>query len=125
MFNCFFFSSRRRHTRCLSDWSSDVCSSDLFRMAPVTVQRLVKELEKLKEQVDAGTLKARDYDERLARIIRELREQGLDADRAAITAALADVAKRGIITPEVQEHLRHRPRLARERRARARSPCWA
>src|SRR5205814_6721763 len=23
------FSSRRRHTRCLSDWSSDVCSSDL------------------------------------------------------------------------------------------------
>src|SRR5262245_66473066 len=24
-----FFSSRRRHTRCLIDWSSDVCSSDL------------------------------------------------------------------------------------------------
>src|SRR5438045_8877210 len=28
-FSFFFFSSRRRHTRCLSDWSSDVCSSDL------------------------------------------------------------------------------------------------
>src|SRR5260221_8186973 len=26
----FFFSSRRRHTRSLCDWSSDVCSSDLF-----------------------------------------------------------------------------------------------
>src|SRR5438132_6942366 len=26
---CFFFSSRRRHTRSLCDWSSDVCSSDL------------------------------------------------------------------------------------------------
>src|SRR5256884_1024950 len=25
----FFFSSRRRHTRCSRDWSSDVCSSDL------------------------------------------------------------------------------------------------
>src|SRR5829696_7287299 len=25
-----FFSSRRRHTRLVSDWSSDVCSSDLF-----------------------------------------------------------------------------------------------
>src|SRR3989442_14498758 len=25
-----FFSSRRRHTRCGRDWSSDVCSSDLF-----------------------------------------------------------------------------------------------
>src|SRR5205814_7841812 len=31
------FSSRRRHTRCLSDWSSDVCSSDL------TVKRLIGE----------------------------------------------------------------------------------
>src|SRR5882762_11034781 len=26
---CFFFSSRRRHTRVKCDWSSDVCSSDL------------------------------------------------------------------------------------------------
>src|SRR2546429_3822892 len=27
---CVFFSSRRRHTRCSRDWSSDVCSSDLY-----------------------------------------------------------------------------------------------
>src|SRR5437763_10300826 len=27
----FFFSSRRRHTRYIGDWSSDVCSSDLGR----------------------------------------------------------------------------------------------
>src|SRR5690349_24424901 len=27
---CLFFSSRRRHTRSLRDWSSDVCSSDLI-----------------------------------------------------------------------------------------------
>src|SRR2546427_1210644 len=27
----FFFSSRRRHTRFDCDWSSDVCSSDLYR----------------------------------------------------------------------------------------------
>src|SRR2546430_9828368 len=26
---CFFFSSRRRHSRFDCDWSSDVCSSDL------------------------------------------------------------------------------------------------
>src|SRR3989449_2249125 len=31
MYACFFFSSRRRHTRCSRDWSSDVCSSDLAR----------------------------------------------------------------------------------------------
>src|SRR6267143_2455095 len=29
---CFFFSSRRRHTRWNCDWSSDVCSSDLKLM---------------------------------------------------------------------------------------------
>src|SRR5690348_18051342 len=29
----FFFSSRRRHTRWTGDWSSDVCSSDLFTSA--------------------------------------------------------------------------------------------
>src|SRR5439155_16788836 len=29
---CFFFSSRRRHTRWPRDWSSDVCSSDLRRL---------------------------------------------------------------------------------------------
>src|SRR5215211_1556924 len=31
----FFFSSRRRHTRSLCDWSSDVCSSDLASSARV------------------------------------------------------------------------------------------
>src|SRR5438445_5678715 len=30
VFFFFFFSSRRRHTRYWRDWSSDVCSSDLF-----------------------------------------------------------------------------------------------
>src|SRR5262249_1347418 len=31
----FFFSSRRRHTRLVSDWSSDVCSSDLSGIAMI------------------------------------------------------------------------------------------
>src|SRR2546422_6492586 len=33
--NFFFFSSRRRHTRCSRDWSSDVCSSDLPWAPPI------------------------------------------------------------------------------------------
>src|SRR5438034_883332 len=33
MSSFFFFSSRRRHTRSLCDWSSDVCSSDLAASA--------------------------------------------------------------------------------------------
>src|SRR5205814_6482848 len=37
----FFFSSRRRHTRCLSDWSSDVCSSDLNWPTPFYEEQTV------------------------------------------------------------------------------------
>src|ERR671916_764961 len=33
----FFFSSRRRHTRSLCDWSSDVCSSDLLPIVPAAM----------------------------------------------------------------------------------------
>src|ERR1039458_6227442 len=36
----FFFPRRRRHTRCLSDWSSDVCSSDIREGVPVTLADL-------------------------------------------------------------------------------------
>src|ERR1017187_7799546 len=32
----FFFSSRRRHRSSIGDWSSDVCSSDLWRLASRT-----------------------------------------------------------------------------------------
>src|SRR3989449_8209311 len=37
----FFFSSRRRHTRCSRDWSSDVCSSDLTQ--PITLAANLEE----------------------------------------------------------------------------------
>src|SRR5258706_3703329 len=45
----FFFSSRRRHTRLVSDWSSDVCSSDLVVMMvaiffPSALHRLLQKL---------------------------------------------------------------------------------
>src|SRR6266496_1947458 len=42
-FSLFFFSSRRRHTRSLRDWSSDVCSSDLPQHVPRAVQVRVDE----------------------------------------------------------------------------------
>src|SRR5580704_5555638 len=35
---CFFFSSRRRHTRWTGDWSSDVCSSDLGQPGKLTLR---------------------------------------------------------------------------------------
>src|SRR5690242_720461 len=36
----FFFSSRRRHTRLTCDWSSDVCSSDLWWRTKRTVDQV-------------------------------------------------------------------------------------
>src|SRR5216684_4938228 len=38
----FFFSSRRRHTRCSRDWSSDVCSSDLAVEASLPLRGLFR-----------------------------------------------------------------------------------
>src|SRR5690554_7539545 len=40
----FFFSSRRRHTRCGRDWSSDVCSSDLRKHIAIAIHRAISEL---------------------------------------------------------------------------------
>ena len=56
----------------------------------------------------SGNLKHGEYDQRLARVIQELRDRGLDADRPQITATLDDVLQRGIITPSVKEHLENR-----------------
>src|SRR5690606_40065030 len=42
-----FLSSRRRHTRFSRDWSSDVCSSDLWPVPSLQPQQLVNLLRKL------------------------------------------------------------------------------
>src|SRR5258705_5877295 len=56
MYHCsnvcyFFFSSRRRHTRCLSDWSSDVCSSDLALLVRQEKKRLIDPSDKQGENL--------------------------------------------------------------------------
>src|SRR3989337_2710562 len=43
----FFFSSRRRHTRCYRDWSSDVCSSDLHDASDLWGMRVFAVTQKL------------------------------------------------------------------------------
>jgi hypothetical protein len=77
-------------------------------MAPITIQRFLKELEKLKKDTDEGPLQPEDYDGRLARVIRELRERGLDADRAVATAALTEAVTRGVISSPTEAHIRNR-----------------
>jgi hypothetical protein len=75
---------------------------------PVSIERFVQALEKMKVEMDAGNLKHGEYDQRLARAIQELRERGLDADRAMIKATIEGLSQRGTITPGVRQHLEKR-----------------
>src|SRR5205814_6856133 len=70
-------SSRRRHTRCLSDWSSDVCSSDL---GAVLVQALTAARETLsrdREGEDAPTIVQQQADA-LALLAETALHRGID-----------------------------------------------
>ncbi len=75
---------------------------------PVSIERFVQALEKMKVEMDAGNLKHGEYDQRLARAIQELRERGLDADRAMMKATIEELSQRGTITPGVKQHLEKR-----------------
>src|SRR2546429_4899276 len=52
----FFFSSRRRHTRCSRDWSSDVCSSDLGSSLRERLDRRADALQELRDRLVVGPL---------------------------------------------------------------------
>src|SRR3989442_4679113 len=58
----FFFSSRRRHTRCGRDWSSDVCSSDLHSTASDCVMACTPDLA-----MAEGTVKAEPFQTQVVR----------------------------------------------------------
>src|SRR6266487_4221298 len=90
---CFFFSSRRRHTRWTGDWSSDVCSSDLLRHG-VGVARLRRKAAPARrgrwagaDAVDANSWAvikrdlSRQVDDRcLGRAVAWVLRRGLDAE---------------------------------------------
>ncbi len=75
---------------------------------PVSVERFVQTMENMKAEMDSGSLRHGEYDQRLARAIQELRERGLEANRAAIQATIDQLLQRGVITPSVKEHLEKR-----------------
>src|SRR5438309_12107597 len=64
-YGCFFFSSRRRHTRWNCDWSSDVCSSDLGAVVgrrDLVGVPVLELLEELLEHLDDRALVVDDQD---------------------------------------------------------------
>src|SRR5256884_2196009 len=98
---CFFFSSRRRHTRCSRDWSSDVCSSDLV-LATVGLVALPSHLVPMDQNVDAvvlliGLAVGVDYSLFYLKREREERAAGKGA-RAALEAAAATSGRSVLIS---------------------------
>src|SRR3712207_8042387 len=71
----FFFSSRRRHTRYWRDWSSDVCSSDLYNMGFIT------DKERYNQVIDAWTHVNNELGDVLMKEMTEA-DQGFNAVRS-------------------------------------------
>src|SRR2546430_7581575 len=87
---CFFFSSRRRHTRFDCDWSSDVCSSDLDAITKLQAKKA--ELEQLRTEADQAT---RRGDLQKAAEISYGRIPALEKEISALEKRLADIQKKG------------------------------
>src|SRR5699024_4344222 len=89
-FLCFFFSSRRRHTRSKRDWSSDVCSSDLSYNPGY--QNLLKGMKPSTRQRFVAMRFDYPNSEEEQRIV-EI-ESGIDAQRAAQIVRLGQALRR-------------------------------
>ena len=81
-------------------------------MSAITIDRMLKELEKLHGEMSSGNLKHGEYDPRLAATIRELRERGIEGEPAAVMQALDGALAKGTITNSVKQHLVERLSLA-------------
>src|ERR1017187_650665 len=62
----FFFSSRRRHTRYIGDWSSDVCSSDLG--IAIHAARVIEGVHRF-DQIESGA--GRDHKRMISDLAKE------------------------------------------------------
>src|SRR5207245_8802484 len=83
----FFFSSRRRHTRCYRDWSSDVCSSDLGGYGSVPQRRTIEAVPTRNLQAYDYYLRGNEYlrrggDERFQRTALRMYEKAVELDRS-------------------------------------------
>src|SRR5260370_33349313 len=87
----FFFSSRRRHTRFKCDWSSDVCSSDLYRAekALLGARRTFKDAHQQMVRVALLGRVVFDHHGNVLNVPTELRRQGVHRLAHQLTEWLA------------------------------------
>src|SRR5256884_4584211 len=84
------FSSRRRHTRCSRDWSSDVCSSDLDEAALSRPALDAQALEALSRELERALLERlrpeieRVIEEMRARLAVSVKHMAREADRKSV-----------------------------------------
>src|SRR5437879_10177637 len=92
----FFFSSRRRHTRYIGDWSSDVCSSDLIKLENIKLEDLGRAkrvtIDKENTTIVEGEGKKADIQGRVAQIRRQIEETTSDYDSEKLQERLAKLA---------------------------------
>src|SRR5437016_11401624 len=105
----FFFSSRRRHTRLVSDWSSDVCSSDLALDALITGIHCTKVnyifdadlrsfFDSVSQQWLIRFLKHRINDTRMIRLIQKWLKAGVLED-GVVTVSEKGTGQGSVISP--------------------------
>src|SRR5437016_11570718 len=115
----FFFSSRRRHTRLVSDWSSDVCSSDLIDVDVDKLyvkQAVANDGPRMKRIRPAPMGRAYRYVRRIAHIELVLAEKGANSGAvASVAGEEAGVAK----TAKAKRRVPAK-RIKRKKTARAR-----
>src|SRR2546429_4600607 len=104
----FFFSSRRRHTRCSRDWSSDVCSSDLEILAEEEVEVGGLEIERIGSRL--VELDPRHHHEDVAVVLFQLdagarRERVLDGEGVKLEYLLQEGMLMQVGTVDVHPQL--------------------
>src|SRR6266498_3094433 len=103
----FFFSSRRRHTRCGRDWRSDVCSSDLQAgyeagakaVNPdinILVEYIGDSVQAFVDQTKGEALSSKMYDQGADVIFHGAGEPGLGLFKAAVEAGDPDKLAIGV-----------------------------
>src|SRR5437762_10545699 len=96
MCSFFFFSSRRRHTRYIGDWSSDVCSSDLENSSYLRDRsELFSSVLIRVEVVRAVRLQRKDVSA-VDRFLGDMNLLELTADILSVAASLASATVRSL-----------------------------